>query len=229
PESVIPGETGLLVSPGDTSGLSQALEQLIRDPELRARYGRAGRARIEQHFRIEQTVAPLLQLFERISVGPGRLRNLDLQSVRAIELDYAERESAPKAFEAANTGSMPMFQSGTIAYLIDRWPDEDLPLIERELQELKRRNLSIVPFVCALILQELADVTVSATIEPSPELPRNWIEGALRRCRGGRLSDRKLLRERSSSFLFDKVAFHSGSRKAIGLLGKKIGIDLTKG
>src|SRR6184192_639086 len=150
PESVMPGETGLLVSPGDTSGLSQALEQLIRDPELRARYGRAGRARIEQHFRIEQTVAPLLQLFERTSVGTGRLQNMDLQSVRAVELDYAERESAPKAFEAANTGSMPMFQSGTIAYLIDRWPDEDLPLIERELQELKRRNLSIVPFVCEL-------------------------------------------------------------------------------
>ena len=319
PESVIPGETGLLVSPGDTSGLSQALEQLIRDPELRARYGRAGRARIEQHFRIEQTVAPLLQLFERISVGAGRLQNADLQSVRAVELHYAEGESAPKSFEAENTGSMPMFQSGTIAYLIDRWPDEDLPIIERELQELKRRNLSIVPFVCelnparhftrsmermaaeleflpdamvmeaewrahpalaqkleeeraqqehrassaiflrqarfalvlrrmlldrnvshvhatssralvcALILQELADVTVSATIEPCPELPRNWIEGALRRCRGGRLSDRKLLRERSSSFLFDKVAFHSGSRKAIGLLGKKIGIDLTEG
>ena len=319
PESVIPGETGLLVSPGDTSGLSQALEQLIRDPELRARYGRAGRARIEQHFRIEHTVAPLLQLFERISVGPGRLRNLDLQSVRPVELHCAEGENAPKAFEPENTDSMPMFRSGTIAYLIDRWPDEDLPFIERELQEMKRRNLSIVPFVCelsparhftrsmermaaeleflpdamvmeaewrahpaltqkleeeraqqehrassaiflrqgrfalvlrrmlldrnvshvhatssralvcALILQELADVTVSATIEPCPELPRNWIEGALRRCRGGRLSDRKLLRERSSSFVFDKVAFHSGSRKAIGLLGKKIGIDLTKG
>src|SRR5437773_2858096 len=319
PESVIPGETGLLVSPGDTSVLSQALEQLIRDPELRARYGGAGRARIEQHFRIEQTVAPLLQLFERISVGPGRLQNTDLQSVRTVELHYAEGESAPKSFEAENTGSMPKFQSGTIAYLIDRWPDEDLPIIERELQELKRRNLSIVPFVCelnparhftrsiermaaeleflpdamvmeaewrahpalaqkleekraqqehrassaiflrqarfalvlrrmlldrnvshvhatssralvcALILQELADVTVSATIEPCPELPRNWIERALRRCRGGRLSDRKLLRERSSSFVFDKAAFHSGPRKVIGLLGKKIGIELTEG
>src|SRR5207248_1594783 len=150
PESVIHGETGLLVSSGDTSGLSRALEQLIRDPGLRARYGRAGRARIEQHFRIEQTVAPLLQLFERISVGPGRLQNMDLQSVRPVELHYAEGESAPKAFEAENTSSMPMFRSGTIAYLIDRWPDEDLPLIERELQELKRRNLSIVPFVCEL-------------------------------------------------------------------------------
>src|SRR5438034_7256670 len=131
PESVIPGETGLLVSPGDTSGLSQALDQLIRDPELRARYGRAGRARIEQHFRIEHTVAPLLQLFERISVGPGRLRNLDLQSVRPVELHCAEGENAPKAFEPENTDSMPMFRSGTIAYLIDRWPDEDLQLIER--------------------------------------------------------------------------------------------------
>src|SRR5213592_1708821 len=107
PESVIHGETGLLVSSGDTSGLSQALEQLIRDPELRARYGHAGRARIEQNFRIEETVAPLLQIFERILVGPGRPRNMDLQSVRPVELHYADWETVPKAFEAENTGSMP--------------------------------------------------------------------------------------------------------------------------
>src|SRR5438094_421027 len=186
PESVIPGETGLLVSPGDTSGLSQALEQLIRDPGLRARYGRAGRARIEQHFRIEQTVAPLLQLFERISVGPDRLQNMDLQSVRPVGLHYAEWETAPKAFEAENTGRMPLDRSVSHVH-----------------------GTSSRALVCALILQELADVTVSATIEPCPELPRDWIERALGRCRGGRLSDRKLLRERSSSFVFDKVAFHS--------------------
>ena len=64
PELVAHGETGLLVAPGDTSALEQALERLIRNPELRSHYGRAGRARIEQHFRIEHTVAPLLQLFE---------------------------------------------------------------------------------------------------------------------------------------------------------------------
>jgi hypothetical protein len=275
------------VSPGDTSALSQALEQLIRNPELRARYGRAGRARIEQNFRIEQTVAPLLQLLQKASAAPSK----------------------PKAPLAAHE----------IAYLIDRWPDEDLPLIEREVQEMQRRNLSIVPFVCelnpacrftrlmermaprleflpdttvieaewranpdlaqkleeeraqqehrassaiflrqarfalalrrlllgrrvshihatssralvcALILQELADVTVSATIEPCPELPRNWIEDALHRCRGGRLSDQKLLCDRDRSFLFDTAALRSGPRKAVGLLGKKIGIDLTAG
>src|SRR6266513_4643276 len=118
PESVIHGETGLLVSPGDTSALSQALEQLIRNPELRARYGCAGRARIELHFRIEQTVAPLLQLLKKASLAPPK----------------------PKS----------PFAVDQIAYLIDRWPDEDLPLIEHELEEMGRRNISVVPFVCEL-------------------------------------------------------------------------------
>ena len=83
--------------------------------------------------------------------------------------------------------------------------------------------------VCALILRELADVTVSATIEPRPELPQNWIESALRRCEGGRLSDRELLRDRDCSFLFDKAASRSIPRKAVGLVGKELGIDLTIG
>jgi glycosyltransferase involved in cell wall biosynthesis len=287
PELVAHEETGVLVSPGDTSAFSQALEQLICDPELRGRYGRAGRARIEQHFRIEQTVRPLLQLLQKATAAPPK----------------------PKAPPSVHQ----------IAYLIDRWPDEDLPLIERELQEMHQRNLSIVPFVCelnsarhltrsmerlapqleflpdtivteaewranppltqkleeeraqqehrassaiflrqarfalvlrrllvdrkvchvhatssralvcALILQELAGVTVSATIEPRPDIPQNWIESALNRCEGGRLSDRKLLRKWSSSFVFDKAAFRSTPRKVAGLLGKNIGIDLTTG
>ncbi len=49
--------------------------------------------------------------------------------------------------------------------------------------------------VCALILKRLLNVTVSATIEPRPEPPRNWIQDALSECVGGRLSDRKLLEQ----------------------------------
>src|SRR4029077_784273 len=64
PESVSDGETGILVSPGNPSALADALEQLLRDSELRLRYGRAGRTRIQQHFRIEDTVAPLVELFQ---------------------------------------------------------------------------------------------------------------------------------------------------------------------
>src|SRR5438067_8583393 len=107
PESVIHGETGLLVSSGDTSGLSEALEQLIHDPELRARYGRAGRARIEQHFRIEQTVAPLIQFFEtscsRRPVGDGN-------ATPARSVSHSETATAIRK----------------IGYLIDVWPDKQL-------------------------------------------------------------------------------------------------------
>src|SRR5437867_4169461 len=65
PELVVDGQTGMLAPPGDSTALAHALEQLLRDPELRLRFGGAGRARIEQHFRIEQTVAPLIEMLER--------------------------------------------------------------------------------------------------------------------------------------------------------------------
>ncbi len=141
PELVAHGETGLLVAPGDTSALAQALEELIRDPELRSRYGRAGRARIEQHFRIEHTVAPLLQLFETASTKSGQRR-------------ASQSEAATESHQ--------------IAYLIDRWPDKDLPLIERELEEMKRRGVSIVPFVCEL--------NSAARLNRSMERMAPWLE-----------------------------------------------------
>jgi glycosyltransferase involved in cell wall biosynthesis len=287
PELVAHGETGLLVAPGDTSALAQALEELIRDPGLRSRYGRAGRAQIEQHFRIEHTVAPLLQRFETASTKSGQRR-------------ASQSEAGTESHQ--------------IAYLIDRWPDKDLPLIERELEEMKRRGVSIVPFVCelnsaarlnrsmermapwleflpdtmvieaewranpalaqkleearaqqdirtpsaiflrqarfalvlrrllmerkifhlhattsralicALILQKIvhqgdrlvrrqADVTVSATIEPRTELPRDWVKAAMPRCVGGRVHDRKLFEAQNGSFVLDKTGgFHLTGR-----------------
>ncbi|HEY4757282.1 MAG TPA: glycosyltransferase family 4 protein, partial [Chthoniobacterales bacterium] len=65
PELVIHGETGMLASPGDSTALAEMLGELLCDPDLRLRLGRAGRARIEQHFRVEQTVAPLVQMLEQ--------------------------------------------------------------------------------------------------------------------------------------------------------------------
>jgi hypothetical protein len=289
PELVVHGETGLLVAPGDTSALVQALEALIRDPELRSRHGRAGRARIEQHFRIEHTVAPLLQLFETASTKSGQRRASQPPSVAAADFGVASSEAATESHQ--------------IAYLIDRWPDKDLPLIEREFGEMKQRSVSIVPFVCelnsavrlsrsmermapwleflpdamvieaewranpalaqkleeeraqqesrspsaiflrqarfalvlrrllaertifhvhattsralvcALILQKIGGVTVSATIEPRPELPRNWVKAALPRCVGGRVHDRKLFETQNGSFVLDKTGgFHLTGR-----------------
>jgi len=293
PELVMHGQTGILVSPGDTTALTQALEQLLRDAELRLRYGRAGRARIEQHFRIEHTVMPLLKLFETSSAA----------AVKSHQRRASQSEAATTARQTA--------------YLIDRWPDKDLPLLERELEEMKRRKVPIVPFVCelnsgarfsrameqiapsleflpdamvieaewrantvlaqkleeeraqqstrapsaiflrqarfalvlrrllrekkishvhatssralvcALMLKKLLNVTVSATIEPRPELPRNWIQDALSECVAARLCNRKLLHQRSGSFLVDKTTFRSAPRKALGLITRNTGIGLT--
>jgi glycosyltransferase involved in cell wall biosynthesis len=290
PESVVHGETGLLVPPEDTPALAEALGRLIEDEKLRFHYGRAGRARIEQHFRIEHTVAPLIELLRKT---PGA--RMESTQARASQSEAAT----------------------AIAYLIDRWPDGDLPLLERELEEMMQRNVPIIPIVCelnsrarytramekivpsleflpdqmvieaewranhalaqeleedraqqsarapsaiflrqarfalvlgallrekkvshvhatsasalvcALILKKLLNVTVSATIEARPALPREWIQKALSECVGGRLKDRQLVR--GNSFLIDKTTFRSALQQAIGRVAQKSGIDLTTG
>jgi glycosyltransferase involved in cell wall biosynthesis len=302
PELVVDGETGVLVSPGDTAALTKALQHLVCDGELRLRYGRAGRTRIEQHFRIEDTVAPLLKLFKKASVES------DKSNQRRVSR-LPSRSSGVAGSEAATE----------IAYLIHRWPDKDLPLLERELEEMKQRSVPVVPFVCefdsnvrlnrasekiapsleflpdpivleaewranpvltqtleeeraqqtnrvpsgvflrqarfalvlhkllrgkkvshvhatssralvcALMLKKRLNITVSATIEARPELPQNWIHHALSECVGGRLADPKLLDGRGTSFLVDKTTFRSVPRKALGLMTRKTGIDLTTG
>jgi len=306
PESVVDGETGLLVPPEDTMALAEALGRLIQDAKLRLHYGRAGRERIEQHFRIEHTVAPLIELFEKTpAASQGKAPHPP--SVAAATSGAADRGAAPA--EPARAGNQ-------IAYLIDRWPDRSLPLLDRELEEMKRRNVPMVPvvceldsqarytramekmatsleflpdpmvieaewranqavaqkleedraqrsvrapsaiflrqarfalaltkllreknvshvhatssrsLVCALILKKLLNVTVSATIEARPALPREWIQNALSECVGGRLRDRQL--DRGGSFLVDKTTFRSAPQRALGLVSQRSGIDLTR-
>jgi glycosyltransferase involved in cell wall biosynthesis len=292
PESVVHGETGLLVRPADAMALAEALGRLIQDSKLRLHYGRAGRERIEQHFRIEHTVTPLIELLQKTPSASQR-----------------------KAIHWGAATSDPATAGNQIAYLIDRWPDRSLPLLDRELEEMKRRNVPIVPIVCelnsrtrytramekmapsleflpdpmvieaewranqalaqkleedraqrsvrapstiflrqarfalaltklqknvshvhatssralvcALILKKLLNVTVSATIEARPALPREWIQNALSECVGGRLRDRQLVR--GSSFLVDKTTFRSAPQRALGLVSQRSGIDLTAG
>jgi glycosyltransferase involved in cell wall biosynthesis len=124
PELVVDGQTGMLAPPGDSTALAHALEQLLRDPELRLRFGHAGRERVEQHFRIAQTVAPLIKLFEKAG-------------------DEFQKTTSHSKIKGARATLQ-------IAYLIDRWPDYELPLLEREVEEMKRRNVPVLPFVCEL-------------------------------------------------------------------------------
>lgn len=63
PEAIADGETGILVPPGDSEALAEALERLLEDPALRCRLGRAGQERVRHDFDIRSS--PLAKLFQK--------------------------------------------------------------------------------------------------------------------------------------------------------------------
>jgi glycosyltransferase involved in cell wall biosynthesis len=68
PELVLHGQTGLLVPPNDSEALADAIERLARDADARGAFGAAGRRRIEERFRIDITIEPLLKAFDAAMV-----------------------------------------------------------------------------------------------------------------------------------------------------------------
>lgn len=62
PDVVVPGETGLLVPPGDVSALADAIERMAADPAARARMGRAGRMRFLEHYTEERCIERMVEL-----------------------------------------------------------------------------------------------------------------------------------------------------------------------
>jgi glycosyltransferase involved in cell wall biosynthesis len=65
-EAVIDGTTGLLVPPGDPYALADALEILWMDGDKRALMGKAGRARVEEHFSASRMVAETERIYESL-------------------------------------------------------------------------------------------------------------------------------------------------------------------
>ena len=63
---ILPDESGLLVPPSDPAALAAALQRLIDAPELRQRLGHNARARVEQHFTIEQEVQAHEALYDEL-------------------------------------------------------------------------------------------------------------------------------------------------------------------
>jgi glycosyltransferase involved in cell wall biosynthesis len=116
PETVVNGQTGLLVPSDNIPALVTALEKVLTDGELRTQFGAAGRARVKTYFEIRTTVEPLIEL------------------LHAVTCKSASVHRTPK--------------QNQIGYLIDLWPDDRLPMLEKELLEMARRNVEITTFVC---------------------------------------------------------------------------------
>ena len=63
PELILDGETGLLVTPGDTNALSGALRTLLEDPALRVRLAQAGFDRVRSRFSMKDGIDSLSNNF----------------------------------------------------------------------------------------------------------------------------------------------------------------------
>jgi phosphatidyl-myo-inositol dimannoside synthase len=74
PESVIPGETGLVVHGGAVPEVATAIADLLRDPDRLAAMGKAGRAHVEAHHSWDTVAARLEGLLEQLA-GQPRKRN----------------------------------------------------------------------------------------------------------------------------------------------------------
>jgi len=69
PEAVIDGETGIVVPPNNPPRLADGILRLIVDPDLRARFGDAGRVRVAANFSINQCVANYDGLYRMLLAG----------------------------------------------------------------------------------------------------------------------------------------------------------------
>jgi glycosyltransferase involved in cell wall biosynthesis len=66
PEVVLDGETGILVEPGDSEQLAQAILALIENPALRRQMGKRGREHVLANYRWEDNAALMENLYQRI-------------------------------------------------------------------------------------------------------------------------------------------------------------------
>jgi glycosyltransferase involved in cell wall biosynthesis len=78
---------GLLVPPQDPYSLANAIERLIKDPELWNRIAEAGRRRVEEEFAIEKIVSELTARFESGEIKRSHDLELENTYISAIQMD----------------------------------------------------------------------------------------------------------------------------------------------
>lgn len=72
PETLDPGQTGLMVPAGDPAALARALERLAREPGLRERLAQAGPDWIREHFSLHSLGEQTLEFYRELAAPTGR-------------------------------------------------------------------------------------------------------------------------------------------------------------
>ena len=65
-ETIVPGETGLLVEEGQIAALGRAIAEVLRSPHRARQFGQAGRARILELYRPEQRADAIEEFFRTV-------------------------------------------------------------------------------------------------------------------------------------------------------------------
>jgi len=66
PELVVEGETGILVPRGDSYKFSEAIIDILRDPERKQKLGGLGRQRVFEEFNFRKMVDEYIGLYEKL-------------------------------------------------------------------------------------------------------------------------------------------------------------------
>jgi glycosyltransferase involved in cell wall biosynthesis len=75
PAVSLDGVTGLTVAPRDSRALADAINTLLEQDELRARFGEAGRLRVKSEFNLESMIHRTLDLYKDVFVDAQRGRD----------------------------------------------------------------------------------------------------------------------------------------------------------
>jgi len=200
PELVVDCGTGLLTPRAYPEALAAALFRLLADHELRRELGSAGRARVEQHFRVEQTSAQLLALL-RASAGRERT-----PAVTAAPVDSAPEEPAEEAGKP-------------LALLLSRWPDPEFPSLDGPLSRL----LEEMP---AVRVAALACPTTPAEVRLAPRIAFTpdamVLEGLWREADSGAHAIERLRSQLPAGL--DTADYLAAARQVLDLRGRMTGI-----
>ncbi len=67
PETVVDGETGILVPMGNASAMAEAIAKLLESPSLAAQMGHAGYERVIERFTLSQTTESITKIYEQLA------------------------------------------------------------------------------------------------------------------------------------------------------------------
>lgn len=70
---IVPGETGVIVAPGDSGALAEAIEQVITDPVKARKLGQAGRTRVQEDFTARKQADQHCALYRRLLQKPRKV------------------------------------------------------------------------------------------------------------------------------------------------------------